>query len=293
METQKLVVITGAHGFIANSLRRWLEARDQKVCLLDLRDPAWESFDFTKADTVIHTAALVHKSEKEHPIEEYRQINRDLTLKLAEKAKAQGVPHFIFFSTMAVYGSRSSCFGTCAVDENTPTAPDTKYGITKLEAEEALRAMEDEHFHLAVIRPPFVYGRDCPGNYRTLRALTLRIGLIPRLPNKKSMIYIDNLCACVDGIREKGLTGVFCPQNARIVSTWELAEEIARCNGKNPHVLCLLNPFVKLGSLAVRKLRTAFGTEYYTTSLSTVEGLDYNVVSFEDSIRRTEDFHTT
>ena len=288
MEARNTVVITGAHGFIANSLRRWLEAKDQKVCLLDLKDPAWEAFDFTRAHTVIHTAALVHKSEKEHPIEEYRAVNRDLTVKLAEKAKAQGVRHFIFFSTMAVYGSRSSCFSACAVDENTPTAPDTKYGITKLEAEEALQAMEDEHFRLAIIRPPFVYGKDCPGNYRTLRTLTLKIGLIPKLSNQKSMIYIDNLCACVEGIRENGLTGVFCPQNARIVSTWVLAEEIALCNGKKPHVLAVLNPFVKLGSLAVRKLRTAFGTEYYTPSLSTVEGLDYNVVSFEESVRRTE-----
>ena len=288
METRNTVVITGAHGFIANSLKRWFEDREQQVRLLDLRDPAWEDFDFTCADTVIHTAALVHKSEKEHPIEEYRTVNLDLTRKLAEKAKAQGVPRFIFFSTMAVYGSRSSCFGTCAVDADTPTAPDTKYGITKLEAEDALRAMEDAHFRLAVIRPPFVYGKDCPGNYRTLRTLTLKIGLIPKLPNKKSMIYIDNLCACVYGIRQQDRSGIFCPQNSRIVSTWELAREIALCNGKKPHVLGILNPFVKLGSLGLRKLRTAFGTEYYTPSLSTLEGLDYNVVPFEESVRRTE-----
>ena len=29
--------------------------------------------------------------------------------------------------------------------------------------------LQDEHFRVSIIRPPMVYGSNCPGNYSTLK----------------------------------------------------------------------------------------------------------------------------
>ena len=98
------ILITGEKGYIANSLKNWITAQDPAaaVSLLSLRGDSWKDRDLSAFDTVIHTAALVHKPEKNHTLVDYRSVNRDLTLALARKAKAQGVGHFVFFSTFAV-----------------------------------------------------------------------------------------------------------------------------------------------------------------------------------------------
>ena len=285
------IVITGANGYIAGSLKKWFEGKQDgnQVSLLSLRDPSWEQYDFSKVDTVIHTAALVHKNEKEHELEEYREINTRLTLKLAQTAKAQGVRHFVFISTMAVYGIEPSCFRATEINRDTVPSPKSKYGISKYEAEQALQKLQSEDFLLSVIRPPFVYGPNCPGNYRTLRSLTLKLGIIPKLKNIKSVIYVNNLCECIYRICVKKVPSVFCPQNERAVSTWEIASLISACNQKKALCSGFFNPFVKLGSKAVRKIRVAFGNEYYSGDLSTFPELgDYIVTDFETSIRETE-----
>lgn len=282
------VLITGRSGFIAGAVRRRMEKAGMHAEQISLRDSDWKRLDFSDVDAIVHTAALVHRKESEHPLEEYRQVNRDLTLELAQKAKESGVRQFVFLSTMAVYGVKISCFRAVQVDEHTQLHPYTKYGIAKLEAEEGLKALESDTFHVCVIRPPFVYGPNCRGNYGVLRKLTLKIGVIPKLKNRKSILYVENLAEFIYGVVERELSGVYCPQNEQIVSTWEIASNIAKWNHKHVFISSIFSIPVKLASLVIGKFRTAFGSEYYDPALANKCGFSYQAVDFAESICQTE-----
>lgn len=262
-------MITGKKGYIAGKIREWLEreAPQNTVLSLDLRDSAWEQTSLTKVDVIVHTAAFVHQNEKKHSYEEYEQINVELTRRLAEKAKREGVRQFVFFSTMAVYGIKPSCFRETVITADTKPNPRTFYGKTKLEAEELLYDMASDSFVVSVLRPPMIYGPGCPGNYNGLRKLTLKTPVIPKISNKKSMLYIEYLCMIVDEILLQQAGGLFFPQNPQTVCTTELAEFIVKANGQRKLCSRCVGVMVMLASIFVGRLRKAFGTEYYAQEL--------------------------
>lgn len=281
------VVITGIHGYISNRVKRWFSLKGTECELLDLRDASWKNYNFENVDTVIHCAALVHKKEKCHSLEEYMAVNCNLTTELAKVTKKAGVKNFIFISTMAVYGVKASCFRTCEINKDTEIVPITKYGISKYEAEKNISEMISDDFNVVIIRPPFVYGKGCPGNYGMLRKLVLKFGIVPKLQNKKSMIYIDNLCECIYQIYSSRRRGTFCPQDSRIVSTEDLSLLIGKYNNRKITRLPL-GCLVKLASFAVSKIRVAFGNEYYSEEFSTFD-FEYRKINFEEAVRLTEE----
>ncbi len=285
------IMITGKTGYLANHLKLYIDKvfnRQYITELLDLRDDRWINRSFADVACIVHTAALVHKNEDNHDLEEYLKVNRDLTKALAEKAKNEGVNHFVFISTMAVYGVNISCFKKIVINSSTPCQPQTKYGISKYEAEQALKAMDSDNFAVAIVRPPFIYGEGCPGNYNSLKKQTLDMGIIPKINNMKSMIYIDNLCEFISRIISRRRSGTFCPQNESVIRTCDLAMLIAANNGKKAICSILFNPFVYLASLVISPIRKAFGNEYYDINFSNAVISDYTVVKFEDSVRLTE-----
>lgn len=308
------VLLTGEQGYIVTCLEKWLETRKEiagesangivEIKKISLRGEAWRAIDFSGYDCIVHLAGLAHGREKEEGTD-FAEINTELTRELAEKAKKEGVHHFVFISTMAVYGVKDSLehsLGQPAViNENTSLAPFTVYGKSKLAAEQALTAIADEGFTLALIRPPMVYGPGCPGNYQSLRKLVLRARVFPRYDNARSMIFIDNLCEFIRLVIVNGSAGVFTPQNKEYVKTWQMAEAIGRNNGINIWCSALFNPMIKAlsriaGSLPGRiparisgSLAKVFGSLVYDQNLPDPFDYQYCVCDFEESMRKTED----
>lgn len=285
----KRVIITGTKGYIANRLKIWLNKSNRKmeVILLDMRDNIWKSFDFKANDVIVHAAALVHRNEKKISYAEYERVNVKLTAELANRAKKAGCNQFIFISTAAVYGIKPSCIKTSIITNKTVPVPRTKYEVSKFEAEKALLSLEDENFKVAIVRAPFVYGPNCPGNYKSLRKLTLKFKISPRLENKKSIIYVDNLCEFLYIIIRDKMSGIFMPQNKHIMSTYEMAQAIAECNNQAILISRIFNPLVCLASLFITKIAVAFSNEYYSESISNFD-IDYNIVDFKQSIKLSE-----
>ena len=284
------IVITGLHGYISNSLKNYINGLNDTfdVELLNLRSDEWKKKDFSNVDCIVHTTALVHKNEKEHSLEEYRQINTILTEKLANKCKKDGIKQFIFLATEAIYGAKSSCFHSVIIDNKTPMKPVTKYGITKLEAEKKLLAIQDDHFKVAIIRPPMVYGANCTGNYVKLRNIVLKFGILPTLPFQKSFIYIDNLCSLICCLIKTSSGGIYCPQNLPTISTYEMMKLIALSHNKKYIEFSAINPLIKIGSLKVSSLRKAFGSLKYSEDLSRFNNMNYQIVNPYESIVKTE-----
>lgn len=125
--------------------------------------------------------------------EEYNKINRDLTIEVALKAKREKVSQFIFLSSMSVYGLDGNTSKEVIIKNDTSYHPNTYYGKSKLEAEILLGKLEDNEFTISIIRPPMIYGADCPGNYQRLRKVALVTPIFPQVTSERSMIYIDNL----------------------------------------------------------------------------------------------------
>lgn len=285
----KSVLITGRSGFIATALKKHLEARGYSdVRLLDLRGDSWLSEPLPKCDVIVHTAALVHKSEKKIDYSEYEKANVEKTVRLAEKAKAEGVGQFVFISSLAaVLNTPESLSADVKIGRDFFTEPKTKYGRSKLEAERILEKLGCESFKVARVRPPIVYGRGCKGNYLFLRKLALKLPAFPDVPNKKSMIYVGNLCELVRLIIENSSEGVFLPDNAELVSTGEFARIIAECNGKTLRLSKLLGLAVRAASF-MTIVRKAFGSVCYDHSENAYFGGKYRIFGLEESIAETE-----
>ena len=282
----KKILITGKGSYLGASLRDYLSALPgYQVDELSLRG-FWQNADFAGYDAIYHTAAMVHQSQsKDDPreLEHYRQINRDLAVQVAEKAKESGVPQFIFLSTMAVYGLTAAFGSTVTITAATPVHPTDNYGLSKLEAEQALLALETDRFRVAILRPPMIYGKGCKGNFRSLVSIAEKLPCFPKVSNQRSMLYVGNLNRLVQLLLDSGERGVFCPQNQDFVSTSEMIRAIAAAKGRPLPLIpgfqwafWLLRHFTG----AVDK---AFGSLCYDKALSSYR-VDYCPFSYSESI---------
>lgn len=226
-------------------------------------------------------AGLAHSSPKDDEKEKYYAINRDLAIEVARKAKQDGCAQFVFMSSVIVYGSHHTL-----ITKDTPLCPDNFYGDSKKQAEEGILVLQDENFCVSIVRPPMIYGPGSKGNYRLLSRFSCVTPFFPNVYNERSMLYVDNFCACLKGMIDTGAGGIFLPQNKEIVSTVQLVKEIAKVHHHPLVVLKGLNPFISL--LRKKSLfNKVFGSLVIDPVLSKFD-FEYQIVPFELSIENTE-----
>ncbi len=289
----KRILITGRNSYIGNSFADYLDQEypgKYEISRVSLREdagqePSWQETSWAGVDTVLHVAGIAHVDTKTVDQEgeaRYYAVNRDLTMRAASKARADGVKQFIFLSSMIVYGKAGR------IDENTPLQPLNFYGDSKRQAEEGLQALSDDGFAVAILRPPFVYGKGSKGNYPLLSALAVKTPLFPSIDAKHSMIFVGNLCEFLRLLTESGKGGTYHPQNAEIISTAELVKEIAAVHGHKVHLTGLFNPILHMLMPCSGLVAKVFGEFVYTPELSRYEDMPYQRYSLEESIRLTE-----
>lgn len=278
----KRVLITGKNSYIGTSLENWLmrEPDQYKVDTVDMKDGSWKEKDFSSYDVVFHVAGIAHIKETADNQNLYYKVNRDLAYETAQKAKQDGVEQFVFLSSMSVYGIENG-----VIDKDTPLKPNSAYGKSKIEAEELINKLQNDSFTVATLRPPMVYGKGCRGNYPRLVGLALKTPIFPKVDNKRSMIYIDDLSEFVKQLIDNRSGGLFFPQNAEYVNTSEMVRLIAEVHGKRVVMTKLFNPLLRL--LNVSTVNKVFGDLVYDMSMSEYES-NYKVCGFRESIIKTE-----
>ena len=281
------ILIIGKNSYIGSHVDKWLTGYGYQVQQLDVLTDEWKTFDCSPFDTIVHVAGIVHQPDCKD-WELYKRVNADMPIAIAQMAKKQGVKQYVFFSTMGVYGMGKRLKPT-VIDKETPLLAKDMYGKSKLMAEEGLMQLQDETFNVAFVRPPSVYGKGCRGGYITgFTSIARKLPVIPKAYEnvKQSFIYIDNLSELVRLIIEKNLKGVFCPQDDKAVSANVLLESISKGIGKRYRESRLLGYFVRLFHF-IPLVNKAYGGIEYAKTLSTIEGLNYVVVPFNEGIRRT------
>ena len=277
----KRILITGKSSYLANQFRSFLSGNENyQIDLISVRE-GWKDSDFSSYDVVVHMAGLAHSSPKDDEKEKYYAINRDLAIEVARKAKQDGCAQFVFMSSVIVYGSHHTL-----ITKDTPLCPDNFYGDSKKQAEEGILVLQDENFCVSIVRPPMIYGPGSKGNYRLLSRFSCVTPFFPNVYNERSMLYVDNFCACLKGMIDTGAGGIFLPQNKEIVSTVQLVKEIAKVHHHPLVVLKGLNPFISL--LRKKSLfNKVFGSLVIDPVLSKFD-FEYQIVPFELSIENTE-----
>ncbi len=284
----KKILITGANSYIGTSFKKWMTQFEDEyqIDTLSVRGDAWREYDFSEYDTMIHLAAIVHKKNVSPKI--YYHINRDLTIKLAEKAKQEQVKQFIFFSTMAVYGLEEGI-----ISSKTVPSPLTDYGKSKLEAEKSIVKLNTPEFKVLIIRPPMIYGPNAKGNYSKLSKLAQRISFFPKVDNKRSMLYIDNLNAFIKLVIDSNLAGTFHPQNEKLVNTSEMVAEIGRVHKRRIYLVSGFNSMLTMLGKNIGILKKIFGNLSYDETVVGYPGSIYDTVRLEyqekDFVRSLEE----
>ena len=198
----------------------------------------------------------------------------------AKKTKSDGVGHFVFLSSMSVYGMDAG-----EITLNTKPEPVSNYGKSKLQAEKALFELEDNDFKVAALRPPMVYGKNCRGNFQLLLLLVTKSPVFPAVNNRRSMISITNLSAFIKLIVDGEYSGIYCPQNKEYVNTTDMAKYMAKAKGRKVFFSKLAGFAIKMMIPFVSKAKKAFATLIYKDC----EQFDFSycVEELEDSINKS------
>lgn len=283
----KKILITGKNSYIGNNVQQWLEKEEKKyeVEQLDMQIDEWKNNDFSKYDCILHVAGIAHVSSEKKMEQLYYKVNRDLAIETAEKAKKDGVKQFVFMSSMIIYGKDDNIGKIKMIDRDTKPNASDFYGKSKLDADIAIQKLSNEKFKTVIIRTPMVYGPNCKGNFQKLKKLVKICPIFPSIENRRSMIYIDNLCEFIKQAIDNEKSGVFFPQNAEYISTKEIIKNLAEQQKKKIHFTRIFNPLIKLLSKKMYFLNKVFGSKIYDKKLS--EGFDYIVIDNDESIRRS------
>ena len=285
----KRILITGANSYIGTSFEKWVAQwpEDYQVETVGTRNGEWKELDFSPYDVVFHVAGIAHQDAKADQEELYYKVNRDLTIEIAEKAKAEGVKQFIFMSSMIVYGASSKIGETKVITRDTVPEPINFYGNSKLQAEQGILPLQSEGFNVVVIRPPMIYGKDSKGNYPLLAKFAKITPIFPNIENKRSMLHIDNLTEFIRLMIDNAEHGIFFPQNREYTKTAEMVKVIADVKGKKICLTKLFNPFlVGLGG-KVNVINKVFGSLLYSKEISFYKH-DYQLNDLRASIINTE-----
>ena len=225
----KKILIAGANSYIGVSLEHYLNAHTgcYQVDTLDVIGDGWKSRDLSGYDAMVCVAGIAHRKETAENAALYFQVNRDLAVELAARAKAAGIGQFVFMSSMSVYGMDRG-----VITPETQPRPTSNYGKSKLEAEQAMAELADSRFRIAVLRPPMVYGKNCRGNFQTMRTLVEKSPVFPRVSNERSMISVTNLCAFIRMAIDRELSGLYWPQNREYANTSDMARIMADAMGR-------------------------------------------------------------
>ncbi|WP_009207365.1 UDP-glucose 4-epimerase family protein [Sulfuricella denitrificans] len=313
-----MILVTGANGFVGTALCHQLIALGASVrgairrlersvsCIEDIElfqvgecDPFadWsKALDGVRA--VVHLAARVHVMHEKatDPLTEFRSVNVEGTLNLANQAAKAGVRRFVYLSSIKVNGEKTLP-GRPFAERDVP-APLDPYGVSKHEAEEGLRKLAQQTgMEVVIIRPPLVYGKEVKANFLNMmrwlyKGVPLPFGAIH---NRRSLVALDNLVdfivVCLDHPAAANQT--FLVSDGEDTSTTELLRRMAIALNVPTRLLPVPQKLLEVGFKMVGKndlaQRLCGSLQVDIAKSCTV--LDWKpLISVDEGLRRTAEY---
>ncbi|QBQ98350.1 NAD-dependent epimerase/dehydratase family protein [Paraburkholderia pallida] len=208
------ILVTGANGFVGRSVCRTLATNGHDVRALVRRAGTsggvareWShgGVDFAGIaeawprelvpDCVVHLAARVHvmHDTATDPLAAFRATNVEGALRVARAARERGARRMVFVSSVKAAAEFDR---GVPLAESMPPTPDDAYGLSKLQAEEALwQYGEQSGLEIVIVRPPLVYGPEVGANFlQMMNALWRRLPLpLGAVDARRSLVYVENL----------------------------------------------------------------------------------------------------
>jgi len=257
----KSILITGAYGFIGNTLCKNFLLKKyfvngsvryikkslniENVNYIGLGEinykTNWGKI-LKNQDCVIHCAGKSNSARKRNQQGHIYETNVDGTKKLAESAAEAGVRRLIFLSSIKVNGEKNIFINHSKTftNEDRPN-PIDNYAKSKLKAENILLEISAKTgLEVVIIRLPLVYGYGAKGNLaKLIKLVRSRIPLpLSLIKNQRSMIGMDNLVdflnRCIDHQEASGK--IFLASDGKDLSTPELIKLIASSMGIKPNL---------------------------------------------------------
>jgi len=269
-------LVTGANGFVGSELcarmvRDGLAVRGAVRTLSSLPDDIdaiaigclSSETDWTAAlrsiDQVVHLAARVHfmKDKSADPLADFYRVNVEGTANLARQAAVAGVRRFVYLSSIKVNGECTQEGRPFTADD--APAPEDPYGISKHEAEQALRQIAAETgMEVVIIRPPLVYGPGVKANFKSMmrwlaRGVPLPLAAVTQ--NRRSLIALDNLVdfivTCLNHPAAANQT--FLVSDGEDLSTAELLQRMGTAMGYPVRLFYVPQPLLRFGAKLLNK----------------------------------------
>lgn len=274
--SQKLILVTGATGFVGQALCVTLVNQGFSVraavrdctkfkvagCETVVVPSMEEDIDWTNAladvDVIIHLAARVHvmQDNASNPLHAFRKVNLYATEHLARSAVANNVKRLVYVSSIKVNGEETT--GDGKFTEQSKPAPQDPYGVSKYEAELSLHKIASETaLEVAIVRPPLVYGPGVKGNFAQMISIIKKRIPLPFLAvnNLRSLIYIDNfvsaLILCAVHPAATGKTFLVCDGDD--VSTADLIKQLSVSLGSPVRMFALPLSLLKAAGFLLSK----------------------------------------
>lgn len=280
MKPKHTVFVTGASGFVGAALvdRIATEERHRVLALIRREGVSLppeavlvrasadylsgETLPLKGVDVLVHCAARVHvmSDASEDPLTEYRRVNVEGTLRLAEQAAREGIKRFIFISSIKVNGEGTRLSAPYTADD--VAAPCDPYGVSKMEAEQQLRLLAERTLmEVVIIRPVLVYGPGVKANFLSMMRWLNKGVFLPfgAIHNQRSLVALDNLVdlivTCLD--HPSAANQTFLVSDGDDMSTTDLLTRMGIALGKPARLIPV--PAILLQLAAAMLGRKAIG----------------------------------
>lgn len=232
------VLITGANGMLAKAVRE--RFKEEELILTDVAElditnleAVKEFVKKSKPDVIINCAAYTAVDKAEEDLELARKINADGPKNLAIAAKENDCK-LVHISTDYVFGGSLSLEETYKEDDS--KAPETVYGVTKLEGEENIEENMEKYY---IFRTAWLYG-DGNNFVRTMTKVALGKKDLPQEERFVTVVadqygsptYAVDLAQYIYEALEKEIPyGIYHATNDEFTTWYEFTKEIYKILG--------------------------------------------------------------
>ncbi|GHY57137.1 TPA: UDP-glucose 4-epimerase family protein [Vibrio cholerae] len=250
----KSILLTGSTGFVGTNLVKSLTLKSDYIVKSAVRHAvnkddgllfevgdinASTDFELPLKNTtvVVHCAARAHVANHAtvDSLAQFRAVNTEGTLNLAQQAANAGVKRFVFVSSIGVNGTSTS---DKPFTSHGKVQPHNAYAQSKYEAELGLKKIAEETgLEVVIVRPTLVYGPNAPGNFGMLTKLVKKLPVLPfgLANNRRDFIAVQNLAdllvTCATHPDAAGHT--FLASDGETVSIKEFTNAMAKGLGKS------------------------------------------------------------